>query len=144
MANLEPQSGVYAERLLTWLLRINAIVLLSAVVPAGMPLEWMAATHRWLGLGELSEGPIVGYLTRSLSAMYAMHGAVVLLVSFDVRRYRELIGWLAVLAMLFGGAMLAIDVAVGMPLWWILSEGPPLVVLGAVLLWLSRRLAAQT
>jgi len=29
----------------------------------------------------------MGYLTRSLSAMYALHGALVFLVSLDVRRF---------------------------------------------------------
>ena len=40
---------------------------LFALVPVVMPWSWMAATHRWLGLGEMPSGPIVEYLARSLS-----------------------------------------------------------------------------
>jgi|GEM_PF-5115634 len=75
------------ERTLVLFLRFNAVILLTAMAPAAMPLGWMAAIHRALGLGELPEGLIVSYLTRSLSAMYAMHGALVYFVSLDVRRY---------------------------------------------------------
>ena len=33
---------------------------LFALVPVVMPWSWMAATHRWLGLGEMPTGPVVG------------------------------------------------------------------------------------
>ena len=56
--------------------------LLTAIIPSMMPFEWMKEIHRYLGMGELPDGPIMGYLTRSLSAMYAMHGAVELFVSW--------------------------------------------------------------
>jgi hypothetical protein len=29
------------------------------------PVSWMAATHRWLGLDEMSTGSVVDYLARS-------------------------------------------------------------------------------
>jgi hypothetical protein len=38
---------------------------LFALVPVFMPMSWMAAAHRWLGLGEMPTGPIVEYLARS-------------------------------------------------------------------------------
>ncbi|MGO8746577.1 MAG: hypothetical protein ACLQNE_11360 [Thermoguttaceae bacterium] len=68
------------ERTLVLLLRLDAILLLMAMIPSMMPFEWMKEIHRCLGLGELPDGPIMGYLTRSLSVMYAMHGAVELFV----------------------------------------------------------------
>jgi hypothetical protein len=40
---------------------------LFALVPVVMPMSWMAATHRWLGLGEMPTGAVV----ESLSAFYA-------------------------------------------------------------------------
>jgi len=49
---------------------------LFALVPVFMPVSWMAGTHRWLGLGEMPTGPIVEYLARSLSAFYALVGAL--------------------------------------------------------------------
>jgi hypothetical protein len=125
------------ERTLVWLLRISAVVLLTALVPAVMPSAWMQEIHRRLGMGELPKGPIIGYLTRSLSAMYAMHGALVLFVSSDVRRFLPVVKCLAGLAILFGIGMVALDVMVGVPPYWVLCEGPFIVVLGGVLLWLS-------
>ncbi|MGD0899453.1 MAG: hypothetical protein ABR915_16580 [Thermoguttaceae bacterium] len=128
------------ETALVWLLRISAVVLLTALIPAVMPFVWMKDIHRWLGMGELPEGPIVGYLTRSLSAMYAMHGALILFVSLDARRYLPVVKCLAFLCVLFGMGMLALDVLVGMPLPWIVGEGPFIVVLGGIMLWLARRI----
>jgi hypothetical protein len=93
---------------------------LGAVV---LPLRWMAAAHAWLGLGAMPEGPLVGYLVRSASALYALHGATVLFISFDVRRYWNLITFLAAAAVLHGILMLGIDLAEGMPVWWTSVEG---------------------
>jgi hypothetical protein len=89
-----------------------------------------------LGMGELPRGPMIGYLTHSLSGMYAMHGAVVLVVSLDVRRYLPAVKCLAVLAVVFGIGMIVLDVMVGMPMFWILCEGPFIIVANGVLLWL--------
>ena len=111
-----------AEKALAWLLRISAVVLLTALVPAVMPFAWMQEIHRSLAMGELPEGPIIGYLTRSLSAMYAMHGALLFFVSCDVRRFLPVVKCLAVLAV-FGIGMLVLDVVVGMPLSWVVGEG---------------------
>lgn len=130
------------ERRLVLFLRFNAILLLIALVPAVMPLAWMDAIHRWLGLGELPEGPIVSYLTRSLSAMYAMHGAIVYFVSLDVRRYLPVVKCLACLAVVFGGGMLVLDAAIGMPTAWTVCEGPIVIAIGVIVLALARRLPA--
>ena len=127
----------WAEKTLVVVLRVSAVILLVALVPVVMPASWMATIHRNLGLGELPEGTIVGYLTRSLSALYASHGALLLFISFDVRRFLPVVKCLAVLNAAFGAGMLAIDLAVGMPPWWIACEGPPLIVLGVVLFWLA-------
>jgi len=134
----------WAEKALVALLRASAALLLVAVVPAVMPLEWMAAIHRGIGLGELPTGPIVSYLTRSLSAMYAAHGALLLYVSFDVRRYLPVVKCLAVLGMVFGVGMLALDCLVGLPPWWIACEGPLIIALGAAVLWLAAETGRRT
>lgn len=133
----------YEKALVIWL-RIAAVVLLTALIPSVMPFAWMKDIHRQLGMGELPEGPIIGYLTRSLSAMYALHGAIVLFVSWDVRRYLPLVKCLAVLAILFGVGVLVLDVMVGMPPEWTASEGPCVIVLGGVMLWLAGRVTMGT
>jgi len=127
------------EKTLAVLLRLAAVMLLTALVSVVMPFAWMKEIHRYLGMGELPEGPIMGYLTRSLSAMYAMHGALVYFISLDVRRYLPVVKLLAVLGIIFGVGMLVLDIAVGMPVPWIAGEGPFIAVLGGFMLWLARR-----
>jgi hypothetical protein len=126
-----------SEKTLAWIMRISAVLLITALFPAVMPFAWMDAVHRALGLGELPATPMVSYLTRSLSAMYAMHGALVFFVSLDVRRFLPVVKCLAVLAILFGIGMLVLDTAIGFPIFWVVCEGPFIVALGAVLLWLA-------
>jgi hypothetical protein len=126
-----------AEKALVILLRLNGIVLLTALFPAVMPLAWMDATHRWLGMGPLPSGPIVGYLTRSCSLLYALHGALLFYVSLDVRRFLPVVRCLAVLGVAFGLGMLALDYAVGMPPLWIIGEGPLIAAMGAIFWWLT-------
>jgi hypothetical protein len=127
------------EKTLILLLRISAIVLLVAVIPAVMPFSWMIAIHRQLGMSKLPEGPIIGYLTRSLSILYAMHGALVFFVSLDVRRYLPVVKCLAVLSVVLGAGLLVLDVVVGMPLFWVICEGPFLIVFYSFLFWLATK-----
>ena len=131
------------EKALMILLRIAGLISLSALAACVMPFVWMMDIHHFLGMGELPEGPIIGYLTRSLSAMYALHGAIVLFVSGDVRRYLPVVKCLAVLAIAFGAGMLWLDVTVGMPPAWTACEGPFFVVLGGVMLWLAGRVTVD-
>ena len=69
-----------------------------------------------------------------------MHGALVFFVSLDVRRYLPVVKCLAVLSVFFGLGMLVLDIAVGLPPWWIAGEGPSIIVLGGVMFWLAGRI----
>ena len=84
------------------LLRVAGSILLIAFLAMCLPVEWMASTHRWLGLGEFPRAPIVVYLARSVAALYGFHGVLVLLVSSDPLRYRNVVWYLAVVNVLFG------------------------------------------
>ena len=138
-ATSEVNEMTRSEKALVVVLRFGGVLLLTAVIPAVMPFAWMDLIHRQLGMGELPEMPITGYLTRSLSAFYALHGVVVLFVSLDVRRYLPVVNCLAALCIVFGAGMIVLDVWVGMPLPWVVGEGPSIIVLGGVLLWLAGR-----
>jgi hypothetical protein len=127
------------EKWLVLLLRLCAAILLLAAVAIVMPFDWMAKTHAWLGMGELHETPLLNYLTRSLSALYAYHGAFMLVLSFDVRRYRGLVVFVGSANIVFGLFLLVLDVAVGMPFYWTLSEGPSIMLSGVLLLYLQRK-----
>jgi hypothetical protein len=120
------------------LLRFVGVGALFALVAVFMPLSWMAATHRWLGLGEMPTGPLVEYLARSLSSFYAVMGALCLVVATDVERYRPLVRFLGVVFALMSVVFLGVDLSAGMPWWWTASEGPGGVVFGVLLLVLAR------
>ena len=102
-----------------------------------LPVEWMASTHRWLGLGEFPRVPLVDYLTRSVAALYGFHGVLLLLVSTDPRKYRAIVSYVAIMNVIFGIIMIVVDVHAGMPLPWTLLEGPPIVLFGIVLFGLN-------
>ena len=58
------------ERLLVVLLRIGGVVTSAAFLAVFLPVEWMAATHQWLGLGEFPRAPVVDYLAHEVAVMY--------------------------------------------------------------------------
>jgi hypothetical protein len=129
-----------ADRLLALLLRGVGGLLLLALPAVPLPHAWMDAGHRHvLALGPLPDAVIVGYLARTASLLYAVHGAVMLFASFDVPRYRPLIVLVGVLNGAFGAAAGAVDVCVGMPGWWTLWEGPGIVLVAVATVWLACR-----
>jgi hypothetical protein len=138
-----PQTGgvelmTKSDKALVILLRFVGVSALFALVAVFMPFSWMAATHRWLGLGEMPDGPVVEYLARSLSAFYAVMGALCLVVATDLERYRPLVRFLGVVFALMSVVFLAVDLSAGMPWWWTASEGPGGVVFGVLLFVLAR------
>lgn len=141
------ESNEAAEvRLAGWLrglLRCEAVVLFSAAAAVVLPSSWMAAIHAWLGMGELPQVPLVEYLTRSVSALYALCGAVFWYLSKDVRRYADLIRFLAWLKLISGLSRIVLDAAVGLPLFWMVGEGPVVVGLSLATLYCLRRLGAR-
>jgi hypothetical protein len=127
-----------ADKALAILLQFLGITALFALVAVFMPFSWMAATHRWLGLGEIPTGPIVEYLARSLSGFYALFGAFCLAVATDLERYRPLVRFLGLAIAVMSLVAFGIDFVAGMPWWWTVFEGPPGAAMGALILFLSR------
>lgn len=126
-----------AERL-ALALRLVGWVMILALPCAALPRPWMEATHAWLGLGEMPRGPIVDYLARSESLLYALFGALCLVVANDVLRYQPLIEGAAGLSVLLGAALLFIDLAAGLPAYWTWGEAPLVTALAAGLWYLAR------
>src|SRR5262245_53884536 len=118
---------------LTIVLRCFGILDLCALFAVAMPREWMEPLAAWAGPG-LPSGALPAYLARTASALFALHGATVLFVSFDVERYWRLIRFLAILALVHGAIVLTVDVAEGMPWWWCLIEGPGIAMTGVIVL----------
>lgn len=120
-------------------MRLNAAILLLALVPMVFPADWMGTIHYRLQLGDFPTTSITEYLTRSASACYALHGGVVWLISRDVRRYRPMIRPLYLFHLLFAGTMLGIDLYSGMPTWWIVAEVGTISTFALVVLFVERR-----
>jgi hypothetical protein len=131
------------ERLLRFLLRYLGSVSLLALVAVFMPFTWMDATHRWLGMGPLPTGPIVGYLARSLSLFYALLGGLLWVCSFDPLRHRQVLCYLGAAFIFFGLVMWGVDVAEAMPGFWRNGEGPFVIIIGGIILALSARLKSM-
>lgn len=128
-----------SQRGLVFLLRALGLWDLLALGGVIMPDHCMATVHVWLGMGTFPQAPVVDYLARSASLMYAQHAVVFLFLSTDVRRYRPVIALMAVIAIVSGGTMLAIDVHAGIPIFWTIIEGPGYVMLATAVLVLQRR-----
>ena len=128
------------ERLFRLFLRIIGTAALLAVVAVVMPYSWMNAIHKWLGMGELLSEPIVGYLARSTSAFYVLLGGLMWVVSFDLYRHRLVLDYLGAAIIFFGITLFVVDIVEGLPLYWILFEGPPNTAFGVYILMASRRL----
>jgi hypothetical protein len=127
------------EWLLKMLLRVIGIVEITAIAAVVMPFSWMVAIHGLLQIGTLPDMPIIGYLTRSLSALYAAQGIFILFLSLDVQRFLPILKCMAILTSIFGAVMFVIDLEVAMPWYWMLIEGPFILFLGSTILWLADR-----
>ena len=106
-----------AERWLVLLLRLVGGVCLLALVSLWMPQSWIDAAHRWLGWGQFPAAPVAYYLARSVSALCAFYGGLLIALSFDVRRYSPLIRYQAVSIMLLSACGVVVGRWAGMPLW---------------------------
>ena len=129
------------ERVLRVLMLMVGFSMVLAFLAVVMPREWMVSSHRWLGLGEWPSGPLTEYLARRTSLLYGFLGALFVLVARDLRRNVHITKFLGVMFLILGVAHLSVDLHVGMPLYWTLSEGPPAFVVGLLMVWLNRDIA---
>lgn len=145
-STVPPQSGSLVgfrsrrrEWLLVAVLRLIGVVDGSAALAILLPREAMDVVHRALALGALPDAAIVDYLARSLSLLYVFRGVMYLYASGDVRERRGLIAVLAWSSVLMGPALLAIDLAAGLPASWTWSEWLLVMLPGLLLLTLLGR-----
>jgi hypothetical protein len=128
-----------SDKVLVILLRLIGAGSLFALVPVCMPFSWLITTHRWLGLGDMPTAPVVEYLARSVSAFYALFGALFLFVASDLGRYRSLAQFLGAAVVVFSVILLGVDMAAEMPWWWASAEGLGGIVVGALIFYLAQR-----
>ncbi len=125
-------------RLLAVLLRLAGVTMMTAFFAILLPVDWMASTHEWLGMGPFPRSPVVDYLARSVAALYGFHGLLLVLVSRDPGYYRAIIDYIAFVNVAFGAIVLGIDVHAGMPTLWTWFEGPPIALFGIIVARLNR------
>jgi hypothetical protein len=113
-------------------LRFLDVTAFFALVAVLMPVSWITATHRRPGPGGRPTAPGVADLARPVSAFCALSA----LVAWWWRLTRALPAPGAVFA-LMSVALAGVDLAAGTP-WWSACEGPPGVVLGALMFFLAR------
>ena len=135
------QQFLQAEWCLKALLRIFGGTCLLAVFAFAMPQSWMAAVHQWLGMGVLPDKPVVEYLARTTSALFAFYGGLLLVLALDVRRYARVIRYQAIVMMLFSGVGAIFGLRAGMPVWWMASDFASCWVSYGAMLWLQKGLA---
>jgi hypothetical protein len=116
---------------------------LLAIVVVFLPATWLGWAHEAVGLGRFPEGRIVGYLARSTSLLYGIHGAMLLVLAGNVLRYRDLIRWYGRVIAAAGLILIGVDIVESMPVWWTVFEGLAVVGIGVVILALCHERAAD-
>ncbi len=128
-----------AESLLTWLLRLDGLVMSTAILAVFFPDALMHWIHARLTLGEMPTDPVTEYLARSCAALYALHGCIVLLLGVAPRQYWQLVRWVLLLHLCLGILLFGIDLNAGMPWFWTAGEGLPIAGLATLMIWLWYR-----
>jgi hypothetical protein len=123
------------------LLRLIGGVCLLALVPLWMPQNWMDSGHRWLGWGVFPAAPIAEYLARSVSALSAFYGGLLVTLSFDVRRYNPLVRYQAVAIMVLSASGVVVGSWAGVPLWFVVGDAVACWAYCLPMLVLARRVA---
>ncbi len=112
---------------------------LLAFLAAVMPEHWMVVTAKVIGIDPFPFSPLTFYLARNLSLLYGFIGVLLLLISFDLERYRPLVWYVAVGTIVFGVLQLVVDSMSSLPAWWTLGESASTFFGGLLLYWLQRR-----
>ena len=111
---------------------------MTALFAAMLPIEVMDQIHHGIGMGPLPEGAIVAYLARSTSMFYAFHGALLWYIASDLRKYGDLFRYYLWLSFIFACGLFLTDLTAGLPLRWVLAEGPAVAACVGLMRWLYR------
>jgi hypothetical protein len=118
---------------LVFVLRATAVLFLLALVGAALPESWMKAVYEWEGkLGPWPGGALLVYLARVTSLLYGFYGLLALYLSFDVRRYRPLVRFMAAVSFAFAPIMFVVIWSAGLPTVWAVSEPASILVISAL------------
>ena len=128
------------EAWLKLLLRILGGICVLAVIPLFMPRSWLDAGHQMLGLGQFPTAPIAEYLARSVSALCAFYGGLLLLLARDVRRFVSIIKYQALVIMALSAIGIFAGVRAGLPAFLVVADALGCWIFLLPILILARRL----
>jgi hypothetical protein len=128
-----------AETWLKLLLRVLGGICVLALIPLSAPRSWLDAGHQSLGLGEFPTAPIAEYLARSVSALCAFYGGLLLLLAVDIRRYVNVIKYQAVAIMALSLIGVVAGVRAGVPAYLVIGDALGCWVFLLPILVLARR-----
>lgn len=103
-----------------------------AAIAVVLPRAWMQSAYLRLHLGNMPDAALFGYLARSTSLLWAVHGVLIVALARDMERYLPLVRLMGYLTILMGVALLGIDLYEGVPAWWTAVEGPIVLVMGGL------------
>lgn len=128
----------YPASWLIWFLRLVGIVSQLAFVAAVMPESWIVKITAELNLEPFPETPLAFYLARHLSLLYGFVGIALIVVSYNITRFRDYLGYLAIGVVAFGLLQGLIDAQSGLPIWWGAGESISTIIGGLIMLWLHK------
>jgi hypothetical protein len=123
---------------LIWFLRVVGAISQLAFVAAVMPESWIIEISEELNLEPFPETPVAFYLARHLSLIYGFIGIALIVISYQLTRYRDLVGYLSIGIIVFGFLQGLIDFQSGMPIWWTAGESISTAIGGLMMVWLHR------
>ena len=132
-----------SESWLRLLLRILGWICVLALIPLVMPRSWLDVGHRYLGLGEFPTAPIAEYLARSVCALCAFYGGLLLLLAGDVRRFLSIIRYQAVAIMTLSAVGIFAGVGAGVPAFLVIADALGCWILLVPILILAARLTSE-
>ncbi len=128
-----------SARYLIFYLRFVGVSALLAFGAALMPGNWMVEIAGWLDIKPFPDAPLTFYLARNLSLMYGVLGVFLMLIASDLPRYRPLVWWMGVCAVLFAVLQGVVNAMAGMPAMWTFGESGWNLLGGGLLWWLDSR-----
>ena len=131
------------SRRLQLLLRIFGIVCVLAVVPLIMPARFLSIVHQRLGLGPFPLAPIADYLARSVSALCAFYGGLLLLLATDVQRFGPVIRYQALAIMVLSAFGIVAGTRAGLPTIWVAVDALGCWIFLVPIYLLSRRIRTR-
>lgn len=134
----------YSPRILAMFLRVVGVFTQLAFAAAVMPANWINKITDEMQLEPFPDTPLAFYLARHLSLLYGFVGIGLIVISYDLPKYRDLVSLLGFGTIGFGVLQAWIDHQSGMPIWWSAGESISTIIGGLMILWLDDRCGRES